>query len=306
MRLIGMLMARNEQHEIGLSLSVLLKFCDAVVVLLHACTDRTIEIVQEISRQPGNTGKITLTWEEDPTWNEMPLRQRMLETARELGATHLWMSDADEILTANSTEPIAIEILRAALERIAKPGQMVFMPLYNLRNGTQQYHANGVWGSRIVSVAFPDEPRLSWTGDRFHSREPGGLKMPPWDMSKSLRGHGGIMHLWGANERRLIAKHAAYKLIERLRWPSKSVTEIDAMYSLSVKGCPCTTKPSCPYLPRDQWTYRDVPAMWWDGYRDLVDRYLHLDGEIWQESEVASILEKYGRDRFVGLDLFGL
>jgi hypothetical protein len=47
------------------------------------------------------------------------------------------------------------------------------------------------------------------------------------------QGKGGIMHLWGLNERRLIAKHAAYKMTETLRWPNKPRSEIDRMYSLA-------------------------------------------------------------------------
>src|SRR4051812_45523687 len=110
------------------------------------------------------------------------------------------------------------------------------LPGYNLRHGTAFYHANGVWGNRWFSTAFQDDPRLGWAGDRFHHREPMGVKLQPYRPIQ--QGDGGVMHLWGASERRLTAKHALYKLSERLRWPEKPIAEIDRMYSLALKGDP--------------------------------------------------------------------
>ena len=102
------------------------------------------------------------------------------------------------------------------------------------------------------------------------------------------------MHLWGASERRLRAHHAHYKLSERLRWPGKSVADIDQMYSWSVYG---------PGEEWKRWTFALVPD-WWRTYSDLM-AHLDVDAEPWEEAECQKILAgNPGIDS--GLDLFGV
>ena len=97
MRLIGCLMLRNEDWVCGLTLRAQLRFCDAVVVLIHSSTDRTHDIVMSIAKE---TGRVLVVEDSKEHWEEMRLREAMLELARADGATHLWMGDGDEILTA--------------------------------------------------------------------------------------------------------------------------------------------------------------------------------------------------------------
>jgi hypothetical protein len=169
------------------------------------------------------------------------------------------------------------------------------LPLYNLRGGIDRYHANGLWGCRIVSLAFADDPALGWSGDKFHAREPQGKPLRPFPTIK--QGKGGVMHLWGASERRLLAKHALYKVTERLRWPDKRVRDIDFEYSQCVTGG--------TGIPPECWTFNSVPESWWAPYQHLM-KYLDIDAEPWQETEVRRLVDLYGRERFAGLDLFGV
>ncbi len=48
-----------------------------------------------------------------------------------------------------------------------------------------------------------------------------------------------------------------------------------------------------------------IPAEWWAGYEDLM-QYLNVDAEPWQEAECRNLIREYGREKFVGLDLFGV
>jgi uncharacterized metal-binding protein YceD (DUF177 family) len=45
MKLVGLMLCRNSDWVIGLSLRAALMWCDAVVVLMHNCSDDTEEIV---------------------------------------------------------------------------------------------------------------------------------------------------------------------------------------------------------------------------------------------------------------------
>lgn len=308
MKLIGMMCVRNEDWVLGLSLRVALLWCDEVVVLLHACTDRSAEIVEEIRRE--SPGRVVVRTHRHECWTEMAHRQQMLEIARGAGATQLAIIDADEVLTANLI--VQASLLARAIIPIPQhnqPPAILELPGYNLRNpysllglttspenqyGLNHYHNNGVWGNRWFSTAFADALDLGWSGDLFHHREPGPRKLTPYRPIQ--QGQGGVMHLWGASERRLIAKHRAYRITERLRWPDKPVAEIEAMYSLSTDGL----AGNAAYGTPSTWTYAPVPESWWAPYSHLM-KYLEIDAEPWQEKWCDEQIALHGKERFAGL-----
>ena len=109
------------------------------------------------------------------------------------------------------------------------------------------------------------------------------------------------MHLWGASERQLRAKHALYKITERLRWPDKPIATIEKEYSWAIKGEPGHPSFGTP----ETWKYNTVPDSWWAPYAHLM-KYLDVDAEPWQEAEARRLYAKHGPERFKGLDLFGV
>lgn len=280
MKLIGLMLVRNEDWIVGLSARVALKWCDELVVLNHASTDGTFDILSDLGRE--EPGRVHIISAGDEKWAEMEHRQRTLEEARRRGASHIAIIDADEVLTAN--------MVRGARDwaSVHAPGVVVEFPLYNMR-GPSRFHANGIWGTRTVSVAIKESPRLAWTGDRFHCREP----LREYNRHAPIaQGFGGILHYWGADERRLRAKHALYKAVERVRWPQKPVSEIDRLYNL--------------WQMNPAWTLREIPEDW--RWPELEAKYLRTEPvkELWQEREVRHLVSRHGRDYFSGLDLFGV
>jgi hypothetical protein len=297
MKLVGIMPVRNEAWCLGFTLRIALKWCDEVVVLLHACTDDSLQIVADVQSEV--TDRLSYFIVKEQQWDEMVQRHTMLEGARkEHGATHIAIIDADEFISANLlpspderrlSSPHILDYVNAL-----PPAQILELPGYNMREMpgeplTMRYHANGVWGSRWFATVFLDLPGLSWQGDRFHHREPFGCNWQRWRPIR--QGYGGTIHLWGASERRLRAKHAHYRVTERLRWPTKPVQDIERLYSLATS-------------PREPWTYHTLPPTWIEPYADWM-QYLHIDVEPWQEKEIAIVLETYGRERFAGLDLLG-
>lgn len=290
MKIVGVMPVRNEAWCLGLTARVALKWVDELVIGYHDCTDRSEEIVRSIHVEGSAVIPIVLP---SGPWDEMQHRQRLLNAARGRGATHVAIIDADELLTGSG-----LPEMRQAFLGIPA-GAIAHLPGYNLRGGIQKYHANGIWGNRWFSTVFRDLPELSWSGDNFHSREPGGRKLNPVRLFP--QGGPGVMHLWGASERRLIAKHALYKVTERLRWPLKPVAEIERMYNWAIKGDPSNHAYGTPAT----WTYAPVWDGWWQPYADLM-KYLDVDAEPWQEEEVRMVLRTHGREMFAGLDLFGI
>lgn len=302
MKLVGIMPVRNEDWILGFSLRVALKWCDAVCLQLHSCVDRSEDIMLAVAGE--DASRVCWHSVHEVGWNEMSNRQKLLDAARWIGATHIALIDADEVLTANLLPGI-----RGIVE--ATPSSiMLDLPLYNLRamgnsfavidkgvqDGWKQkmafpnYHANGIWGQRWIATAFEDRPELNWQGDQFHHREPFGCN---WRRSRPIaQDGGGVMHFWGASERRLRAKHALYKITERIRFPRKRITEIDEYYNLAI-------------IPRKYWTFKAIRPEWIEPYGDLM-RYLDVDREPWQEVESKRLYQQYGAKLFDGLDLFGV
>jgi len=291
MNLVGTMPVRGDDWVLGLSVRVALMWCDTLVVRLHGEPGNAGRILGEIH---ATDSRLSWVYRADEKWDEMNHRQELLSLARVHGATHIAMIDCDEILSAN-----LLPTIRSSIEQLPRHA-MLSLPGYNLRSGLTKYHSNGIWGNRWFSTAFKDDPRAGWHGDKFHHREPEGVS---WTPRRTVNhGAGGILHLWGANERRLKAKHALYKLTERLRFPGKDVAKIDQEFSWAIHGEPGHRMYGTPKT----WTYADVPASWWAPYAGLITEHLHLDDEPWQESQCRKLLGEHGREKFVGLDLFGV
>jgi hypothetical protein len=188
-------------------------------------------------------------------------------------------------------------------------GQMLQCPLYNARGSHNRYHVNGTWGNRWITVAFVDDIRLHWRGDTFHKREPMGLNLNPWRPIR--QGHGGVIHLWGASERRLRAKHALYKMTETLRWPAKPKAQIDAYYNQAMfstgENVVMKGRSQSVTMPELGWKFAEMPEEWWKPYAEMgLMKCLHIDAAPWQEKKCQELIDEHGAARFVGLDLFGV
>ena len=271
-----MMPVRNEDWCLGLTLRAALQWCDAVVVLDHASTDETAEVLQDIAIVEGK--EVYILVEDDPLWREMAHRQRLLETARStFGATHIAMIDADELLTAN-----LIPHIRTWIERLG-PMQMLCLPwicVAHMKQGDiSTYMSSGMWAKQRVSTAFLDRPQLHWTtanGYDFHHRAPYGVSWHDVPMS----GGGGLLHLQFLSKRRLFAKQYLYQLTERLRWPDREpVAQMSEKYSLTVREALAAQTALCP-------------GNWFAGYGHLL-QYLHVDAEPWQEAECRRLLKEH-------------
>lgn len=286
MNLIGLMPVKNEAHVLRASAEIALLWCDGLVILDHGSTDDTAEILSDLWDKYSSDDRLRVIHVGDEAWNEMDHRQKMLESARLWGSSHIALVDADEILTSNYLGSIREWIIRLT------PGQILTMPMYNLRGSLHHFHETGIWGNRIATVAFADHPDLHWAGDQFHHREPMGLDLESVRMG--VQGEGGVMHLWGADLRRLAAKHALYKMTERIRWPNTPIADIEAMYNLW-RG-PTTSDPI--------WRIGQVPSSWWQAYEHLIGE-IDLNEVPWQEQACRELARKHGMFTFNGLDLFG-
>jgi len=284
MRLAALMPVRNEAWIAGLSLRVALRWCDEVVCLNHASTDRTGEVLAEVATE--HPGRVTIIEEPAGTWAEMAHRQQLLAAARQRGATHCAIVDADEVITGD-----LMPQARALVEHLPAAGYLqVAMPCMWRAAGQYRQDAS-IWSRASVTMAFRDHPSLYWKSDKgydYHHRDPynsrAGQKLGPE--------RGGVMHLQWVYWRRLRAKQALYKMIETVRYPGlRSPAGLNEYYGHAV----------------DEVGIRlaAAPPAWWAPYRDLM-HHLDLSHEPWQEGECKRLWVEHGAAKFRGLDLFGV
>ena len=290
MKLVAIMPARNEAWILGLSLRAALMWCDSVVLLLHACTDESLEIAAAVARE--HVGRVQIIEDHNALWSEMAHRQRLLDCARLLNATHIALVDADEVLSGNLLAPIRKQvegIPSGACLECRMPQLWGSLDNYAVDVPSSHGGLSANWGHSVTTVAFADNPALKWhaaNGYDHHHREPYGSRR-----GLRMSQDGGLMHLQFANPSRLRAKHALYKMTERIRWPQKSVAEIDALYNLAIKPSKETTQP--------------VPAAWWEPYSHLLG-HVDMASAPWQTSQCEWLALEHGPDTFQGLDLFGV
>src|SRR6185295_6518761 len=200
MRLIGLMVVRNESWILGCSLRTALSWCDEVVVVDHNSSDGTQEIINEVaaeqpwrvhysrwrptekktltSRYTGETWEADVPIEDESRFDEMDIRQHSLLLGRRHGGTHFAMIDADELLTANLTFRA-----RGDAEALA-PGEVLEYPLFAMRSLDEYQNDQSDWCGNQLSLVFRDTPHLSWkpAADvyHFHSR-------PPWGAGRRVR-----------------------------------------------------------------------------------------------------------------------
>jgi Glycosyl transferase family 2 len=281
MKLIALMLARNEQWTLEASVRAALGWCDAIVILNHASTDGTADVLHALQRQFPN--RVLELYEPDPVWNEMTHRQRTLETARQAGATHCAIVDADEILCEHMVAQIRPII--ATLQ----PGEVLQIPWVILWRSLDMYRSDdSVWARAFASMAFCDAPALRWEarehGYQHHHRHPMGSTC----RQAGRLAEGGLLHYQHASWRRLLAKQALYQMREMIHYPHMTAAEIRARYG--------------PTVNEDGLARTRVPLAWWGAEKNFI----RLDEAPWQEAECWRLIQEHGRAKFAGVDLLGV
>ncbi len=260
MKLIALMPVRNEAWCVRFTIRAMFRWCDSAIVLDHASTDETPEVLAELGKEFGD--RLTVLREECPDWNEAFFRQRLLDAGRAAGGTHGAIVDCDEVLTGNLLPDI-----RSMAETL-KPGHCIHLPWFCLWRSLDQYRCDdSPFGRAFAPVIFRDAPGLSHRpgpdGYQLHTREPRGCNAIRVDIRKDRNGQG-LMHLQHVNWRRVMAKQTWYREVDQVRW-GRSAVDVARRYG--------------PTTDEAGLELRDVPEEWWIAYGD---RNIDVDAA-WQE-----------------------
>lgn len=282
MRLVGLMLVRNESWAVEAVLESALKWVDHLCILLDRCTDRTTEIVLA-----ANDGRISVeTTESDTLWMEMTHRQRTLDMGRAAGGTHFAVIDGDELLTANVHGQV-----RGWFEALA-PRELIELPRIAPVSHTHYWSDRHEHAGGAITLGFMDHPDLAWKprgseAYHFHGRPPHGSGNFNAPLGRD-RTAGGIMHLQYMNRNRMRAKSLWYMLNERVRWPDrKTPQELCSIYGAMLDS-PQETSP--------------IPEEWWGIDKSKIKIE---SGPSWHLDECLSLVDEYGRGILQGLDTRG-
>lgn len=304
-KIVATLLCRLDHWSIRLAILSALEWCDEIVIGLHepggTALDPTWEIIAKLSEDSAIAARLDIVSLMDTTWDEMEMRQRLLVRARELGATHIAIVDADEAVTADLLERVHNETTVRKHVLALAPRETLEVPMVSPHHGAAKCgftldHAriDGVFASARITLAFGDHPSLFWKnaadGYRFHNRPPYGItKRTNLETSSKTSG---VFHLQYAVQSRLGAKAAYYKIIERQLFPDRQESqpnELNRKYDWTLQD----RGEQYVAIPASAWSYR-----FGDG-RALVD----LTELPWQAWAVWSMVKKVHPSVLTGLEL---
>ena len=280
------MLTRNSEWVLGFSARAALMWCDRLVLLLHRCNEATLEIAGQVATE--YAARVSLMTDNAVEWEEMRMRQSMLDRARQDGTTHIAMVDDDEVLTANLLPSIRQWIADAPGDKIVQ------VPWLAMMDGLSRVVVGAMWGQQNVSLTFRDSPVWHWkaqNGYDFHHRHPMGWITSINSPAMLSDRRGGLMHLQFSSRERLIWKHILYQITERRRWPARDQKAMVEMYSRTVREA-------------DAAQMVETPGAWIDPYRGLR-QYFHPESTPWQAVEVLR-LAKENPGILDGLNTFGM
>jgi hypothetical protein len=295
--IVGQVAARNEAPFIEVCLRALSKVVDAIVYLDDGSTDGTLEIVEAIAHEAKvatilrNTG----AWKRD----EVNDRNRMLLAARDLGATHIVVVDADEVFTANA---LTDGNMRSKIVQL-EPGQTMWVAWLYPWKSLHYFRLDEWYNDEDVFTFAGGVPRIFGDdGVTLFSREL-GMNAVPW-IPDGLNNGGssmrtleyGLLHFQFLNWRSFLLKQYYYKCLERVSNASLPLDWITWKYSRSLNEVGVVTAAS-----PQAWFAFDDPKVNVTKLEALADPRSSHGG--WREEQVLAWFAEYGRDHFADLGI---
>jgi len=166
MKIIGLLIVKNESWILQTTLPQQLRFVDELLVLEGNSTDDTVRILRNFGK---NTNKVHVRIQKGNNDNYAAWRQELLTWARERGATHIVSIDGDEALSSDT-----LTHWHSTLSRM-KPGEKLFFEWITLWKSPFTYLTSGsIFAHLNKDFVFCDDKTSPYAKIALHEgRTPG-------------------------------------------------------------------------------------------------------------------------------------
>lgn len=280
MKVIALMLVKNEDWILDYTLTCLRGFVDKIIVLDDRSTDSTLDL---LSKHPVTVMKGTIAC------NKGRKRSELLRAGRKDGGTHFVWLDADEVFTADLRDDF-----RGLLKTMV-PGQKILLRWLAMWKSPFVFRDDeSVWSNNFKDFVFCDDHvsdfEQTWTAEDLKKwgeflvaathepRTPGENK--PSNIIR-LETYGGVMHYQFAPWERFQAKQKWYRYLELIRNPN-SATEIIARYRITEDD------PSARVSP--------IKSSWINGYS--VPCGIEGVKPGWFLTEIQKMDERFGKDFF--------
>lgn len=275
MKIIALLLFRNEEWIIKNYLHSISKIADKIIAISDRSTDNTDQIIKKFNADIYyNKKKIQFGFQ------EYRLRTILLYLGRRNGGTHFIFLDSDEAL-----DSIFIQNYKNYFTNL-KPGQKIKAQWLALWGSTDKYRDDeSVWSNNFKDIIFCDDSFSKFENKFLHFGRTPGENTSENTIELSLM-EGSVLHYQFSDLKRFNFKQCWYRCIEFLQ-NNQSINSINSTYEIT-KNNEINLKKIHNYsLPNK--TYIE---------------YIKNPNESWHYNEIIYFFNKFGIGKFEYLDIW--
>ncbi len=218
MKIIALMLVKNESWILETTLPSLFKYIDELIVLDGGSSDNSVEIIKSFG------GTVIIESNGRVAYSDW--RQTLLEAGRAQGGTHFVFLDADEAFSANFSKDFF------GIVESMKPGQKLVLDWICLwKSPFKIRFDNSIWTLNEKDVVYCDNRKENYKKVTDHEPRTPGL-LNPQNCIRIPRSKGAILHFQFVSSSRFQMKQAFVQCRELVEW-NREPKSINLRYEIT-------------------------------------------------------------------------